>query len=134
MLIVGSCAIVVREPCQILTEAALNGKGGVPRERLKGVTYRCAVRKCFVEQRVRGISFKKTTEGRAAIESYCGASFVLVRSDSSPTKHVKPVEAYELKSRRVLRLHPDTFRYSKILIENGIVARKQFCYVIYASA
>lgn len=37
---VGSRAIESREPCQILTEAALSGIFGVPRESLKGATDR----------------------------------------------------------------------------------------------
>ena len=56
-MIVGSRAIGVREPCQVLTEAALSGAAGVPREFLKGAACRNTACERAVEKRVRGIIF-----------------------------------------------------------------------------
>ena len=50
----GSCAISGREPCQVLTEAALSGNADVPRVSLAGVTCRTYRPGARVEGRVRG--------------------------------------------------------------------------------
>ncbi len=50
-----SCATGVREPCQVLTEAALSGLAGVPQDGLIGATCQGSAWKRYVEGWVRGI-------------------------------------------------------------------------------
>lgn len=61
---VGSCAIGCREPCQVLTEAALSGFAGVPQVCLTGVACQNTVRECFVEGRVHDLKITGPSAGR----------------------------------------------------------------------
>jgi len=54
----GSCAIDIREPCQVRKKAALSGMINVPQGCLSGVTCIVTARKCPIEEGVRGFFFR----------------------------------------------------------------------------